>query len=261
MTLCMVWKARGNIIFLSDSRLTFGIPTSDTGIKVVRIPFNIFEPGSPGQDPKLILSGDLGMTFAGSSAVALMMKEALAEVVFQIQGIPNYHDLDMNGISDLIFRGFKVTAQSIGAAIFEGNLTTVIFAGYCPTENRLRAFRMDVDKSNQCRINEILLHEGEIETIGSGKKQADAMLPNIPNDRNMVEIMKEVIQDPTVDSVGGNIQYGSFFGTRFQPYGVIELANNQKGVHYWRGPLDLNGSDFDEDKGLLPLMPYLDLMK
>ena len=42
MTLCIVWRDGSNIKFVSDSRLSFSMVTSDCGIKVVRIPFNIY---------------------------------------------------------------------------------------------------------------------------------------------------------------------------------------------------------------------------
>jgi hypothetical protein len=67
MTLCIVWREAGNIKFASDSRLTFGqIGACDCGIKVVRIPFNIYGPDEAGVAP-LILSGDIGMAFAGNA--------------------------------------------------------------------------------------------------------------------------------------------------------------------------------------------------
>jgi hypothetical protein len=35
------------------------------------------------------------------------------------------------------------------------------------------------------------------------------------------------------------------------------LGSTTQGVHYWRGPLDLNGPDFDHVNGLIPHFPYL----
>jgi hypothetical protein len=92
----------------------------------------------------LIASGDLGMAFAGSANAALMTKDTLAEVVRTMQGIPGYHDIGMDGISDVVFRGFKVITQSIGTAIGPVASTCVVFAGYCASQRRLRVFRMEV---------------------------------------------------------------------------------------------------------------------
>ena len=45
MTLSIVWRDQSsNIRFFSDSRVNLGSASSDFGIKVVRIPFNIYGP-------------------------------------------------------------------------------------------------------------------------------------------------------------------------------------------------------------------------
>ena len=40
-----------------------------------------------------------------------MVKEALAEVLFKMQGVPNFHDCGMDGIADLVFRAYKVISK------------------------------------------------------------------------------------------------------------------------------------------------------
>lgn len=128
MTLCIVWREAGNIKFASDSRLTFGqIGTSDCGIKVVRIPFNIYGPDE-GDVAPLILSGDLGMAFAGNAVGALMVKEALAEVLFRMQAVPSFHDYGMEGIADFVFRAYKVISKDLCATILDQGRTCIVFA-------------------------------------------------------------------------------------------------------------------------------------
>jgi hypothetical protein len=63
----------------------------------------------------------------------------------------------MDGLSDLIFRGFRGVTQSIGSAIFQKVATCVVFAGYCGSQQRIRAFRMEVDEANNHSIREVLL--------------------------------------------------------------------------------------------------------
>ena len=103
MTLCTVWRTNTNINFASDSRLSVG-PNQyvDSGIKVVRIPVAIHSPGRPGEAPPLVWAGDLGMACSGATPVALMVKEALAEIVRKIQGVPIYNKMDMDEVSDLM---------------------------------------------------------------------------------------------------------------------------------------------------------------
>lgn len=197
------------------------------------------------------------MACSGATPVALMVKEALAEVIRDVQGIPGHHDTGMDGISDLMFRGFQVMARSIGSAMFERAATCVVFAGYCETTQGIRAFRMETDSQNRQSINEVLRNVGEIEIFGSGREAAVALLPSAPTYADILETLQKVIDDPKVQGVGGNAQYGEFKGKNFQPMGVAVIGNSGSGVHYWRGPLDLNGPDFDQTYGLLPLLPYL----
>ncbi len=77
MTLCMVWRTQNNVCFASDSGLSFGTNKCDAAIKVSRVPFNVYSVGNPGQPAPVVVSGDLGRAFAGSSVAALMTKEAL----------------------------------------------------------------------------------------------------------------------------------------------------------------------------------------
>jgi hypothetical protein len=260
MTLCMVWRTRDNICFASDSRLSFGSNRCDAGIKVSRVPFSVLSVGEPGQADPVVASGDLGMAFAGSASAALMTKVALAEVVRVMQGIPDYHDMGMESISDVMFRGFRVTSRSIGSAIFGAVATCVVFSGNCAVQQRLRAFRMEVDRTNNHSIREVLPAVGDLEVFGSGEPSARRKLPSKPDSKNIIGVLRAVINDPNIDDVGGNIQYGDFKGSIFQPAGVAELGSTAQGVHYWRGPLDLNGPDFDQENGLLPRFPYLNFI-
>ena len=80
-----------------------------------------------------------------------------------------------------------------------------------------------------------------------------------PNQRSVIDFLQSVIDDTNIEGVGGNIQYGSFYGTMFRPAGIAKYKNGN--VHYWRGPLDLNGSDFDQSGGgFHPNFPLLNFI-
>jgi hypothetical protein len=173
MTLCIVWRDESKIKFASDSRLSFGSAgTSDFGIKVVRIPFKIYGPGEiAGAEP--ISSGDLGMAFAGSAIGALMVKEALAEVLFRMQGVPNFHDCGMDGIADFVFRAYKVISKDLCTTMLENGRTCIVFGGCCAIQKKLRAFRIETDTQNQQRKSEVLT-DTDMEIFGEGKAAAAA---------------------------------------------------------------------------------------
>jgi len=268
MTLCIVWRDGSNIKFVSDSRLSFGSAgTSDFGIKVVRIPFNIYGPDEPGSDRSLILSGDLGMAFAGSAIGALMVKEALAEVLFSMQAIPIFddHAYGMDSIANFVFCAYEVISKELCAIMDKNGCTCIVFGGHCAIQNKLRAFRIETDDQKQRHKSEVLTGNTDMEIFGSGGHAARKQMPERATERDIIDVLQRVIDDPTVPSVGGNIQYGSFAGSKFQPAGIAKLGDADEfghcDVHYWRGSLDLNGSDFDQANGLTPNFPMLDLIR
>jgi hypothetical protein len=264
MTLCIVWRSSdGNVHFASDSRLSFETVRCDAAIKICRVPYTIYDAAGPGERAPVESSGDLGMAFSGSSSVALMTKEALAEIVRDLQGIRHVHDMDMDGIADVMRRGFRVICNNISQALFEKVATCVVFAGQCKSQGRVRVFEMSVDSTNTHSFSEILPNNGDFTAFGSGRGFAQRKLAGIssPSQKDFLIVLKSVIDDPSVEDVGGSIQYGNFKNGSFQPAGVAMLGNTPQGVHYWRGPLDLNGSDFDQAAGLFPRFPYLDLFE
>ena len=150
MTLCVVWRDGTNIKFASDSRLSFGsAEMSDCGVKIVRVPFNIYGPNEPNSEKPLLFSGDLGMAFAGSAIGALIVKEALVEVLYSMQSIPTYHDYGMDGVADFVFCAYGVISKDLCATILEQGRTCIVFAGYCAMQKKLRAFRIETDSLNQ----------------------------------------------------------------------------------------------------------------
>lgn len=259
MTLCIVWRDGQNIKFCSDSRLSFGcVTTSDFGIKIVRMPFRIFSPNDESGKRDLIVTGDLGLCFAGSAIGALMTKDALSELVSNLQAVPGFHDTGMDGIADFVKRGFEAVSKEVSSAMFEKGQTKIVFAGYCECQKRLRAFSMERDRDNQFSFEEILKDCAGHEIFGSGSAAAIKLLGGDPmSEKVAIRILQSVIDDDNVKDVGGNIQYGRFNGKEFQPYGVARIGDT---VHYWRGPLDFNGPDFDQAKGLVSNFPLLDLI-
>ncbi|MCM2505494.1 hypothetical protein NDN16_17645 [Aureimonas altamirensis] len=258
MTLCIVWRTERSIRYASDSRLSFGSTYVDAGIKIARVPYNVYSVGGPGEPDPLLVSGDLGMAFAGSSVVALMAKEALAEILLNVQGVPGHHSGSMDEIAALIRAGFEVIAKKISYALLENARTCIVFAGYCVARQTLRAFRLELTSLNAVTLIEVLTKPGEIEIFGSGEQAARARLPTSPGLRAVMDALQSIIEDASVTDVGGNIQFGEFKDRQFQPMGVAVLGNSQAGVHYWRGPIDLNADEFNSAQGPLPRFPLLD---
>ncbi|NOT11990.1 MAG: hypothetical protein HOP23_09195 [Methylococcaceae bacterium] len=77
-----------------------------------------------------------------------------------------------------------------------------------------------------------------------------------PGLHDYFNILKTVIADTNVPSVGGNIQYGQFKDNRFIVHGVYDFGPP---VHYWKSVLDLNSKEFmNNASGFIPGIPYID---
>jgi len=259
VTLCIVWNSGDNIHFASDSRGTANGHAVDAVIKVLRIPYRIAEPATPGQTPAVLAEGELGMAAAGGTSIAMMTKEALGEVVRDMQGIPGHNTFGMDEIASLMFHGFKNMCERYSFMGARGD-TSVIVAGFCAATERLRAFKMEhVWALGRPILSEVLSSPGTIEFLGSGITTAQNALTNKQHSvRNVVGALRIVIDDPTVPGVGGNVQYGSFRGANFAVCGVAVLTDGE--VHYWRGPLDLNGPEFVQPGSLVTNFLYLDMI-
>ena len=170
------------------------------------------------------------------------------EILPAMQAIPDWHDISMNGIADFVFRAYRSISKTLSEQIFEKGRSTIIVAGFCHVEKRLRAFHLETSLQNEHSSKEVLLNDGDHLFIGSGacaaERELASLLPQPTNnlDSNIPMAVQRVIEDAAEVGVGGNLQYGAFNGKHFQTYAVFEHTDD---VHYWRGALDLHSPDFD----------------
>ena len=259
MTLNIIWRdPLSRVHFFSDSRVNLGCASSDFGIKVTRVPYNIYSPSRPGEKPSLLQCGDIAITFAGQSVLPLMMKEALAEILFSVQAIPGWSRYDMEALSKFIFHAFEVIARDADFRTNGAIDVGVIFGGWCEATRKHRVYKMEVTKDTVPTLTEVLLNPGYMEVMGSGKAEAERLLMTQQlNPHTIFTALKSVIENDAIPSVGGNIQYGDLDGNRFRPHGVVEIKDGR--VHYWRGPLDLNSEELQRVTSLVPSIIYVDL--
>lgn len=258
MTLCIVWKEKGNIHFASDSRITMreNVPV-DIAIKVAAVPYVILAPNEDGQPRKVDYSGELGMCYAGHTASSLLVKEAVSEVLKNLQYAPGYTDISMDGIAEFIFQSYKYISKNIGLRFgFEATATMVV-AGFCFAQKKVRAYLLELGGNQEFSCVEILQQDGDYHIIGSGKAKAEKEIPSKPSSKHFLLSMKSVIDDNDEPTVGGAIQYGCFEGKKkFKIRGIIEYTD--EGVHHWRGGLDLNDPVFQTHSSLFASLTYID---
>lgn len=259
MTLCIAWRDRDNVHFVSDSRLTTA-PNSytDVAIKVLPLAINIYSPRSPNGERTLDYCGEIGMCFAGSAVNSLFLKETIAELLKELQYAPGYTDISMDGLARFVFNAYKQISINIcQTAISRNGTACVVIAGHCPETSELKSYILETDDNNQHSMREILVQPGDFEVIGSGKRAAEALLPVQPTKREFLSTVKAVAEDILVPSVGGPLQYGYFRDSKFRCCGIIEYDSNS--VRYWRGGLDVNSADFISGAGnFVPGFTFLD---
>ena len=267
MTLCMAWRNKdGTVHFASDSRYTLASNSyADVAIKVLSLPLTILNPAEPGNSPRTVYQTmELGMCFAGSAINSLAVKNSVVEALKSLQFAPGYTDTSMKAIAGFVFTAYKIISKEVCAtSLAERGRANILLGGMCAVTNTVRVFQFLTDEQNQHSLSEILIDKDHA-FIGAGAQAAE---DNLPQDRNddaeYLNVLKLIIDDPNVPSVGGHIQYGRFRGSHFVVYGILELdgqdAPAPHRVHYWRGALDLNSKAFlAGHDSFVPGVPLID---
>lgn len=259
MTLCIAWRDQDDHInFASDSRVTVATNSyEDVAIKITRIPCEIFPQSSSLTPGTGIIRIPLGMAFAGSHICAYVIKESLVEVLSRLQHVSGATEISMDQICKIAFYAYEKLSKKVCSTSIGKNGTCELFiAGFCPKEQRERAFKFSTNLvDNSHSMAEILKSEtNEIELSGSGK-DAKSLKKNIDSDP--LKALKDVIDDQGRDDVGGSFQYGIFSEDDFKIF--CEYTFDKYGwPAYMRGGLnvhDLMGNADQSDLFISPL-PY-----
>lgn len=259
MTLCMAWKNNETVHFASDSRLTVTQGSfADVGIKISTLPITIYAPVRENNyDSRTVAhNAVLGMCFAGSFVNSLTIKESIAEILKSLQHVPGQTDISMDGIASFVFKVYQMISKEVcKTALGSNGIASILIGGYCTKKKAVRVFHLSTDPYFYHTINEVLTDRNHF-FVGSGARQAEDDLPQNPTNTDYLNILKSVINDDSLPTVGGNIQYGCFKGASFVVHGMYEHA---EGGHYWRGALDLYSLEFIEGhETFIPGLPLID---
>lgn len=233
MTLVIAHRLNNHISLSSDSRISFGTAGHiDYGIKVFSVPVKIYSPTSSETNiTNLDYDYKLGLAVVGSAINAYTVKESVYEILQHLQYLPGYTDLSMEGIAGLVFKVFKKTTLDLGDIIQANGICELILAGYCPIQNKVRIYKFSCDTSTypiRPFHEEILIANG-IEFFGSGKTEANNIHTQNRN-HSPLHIIRQVINDGKVATVGGGLQYGEFVKNNFTIYGVENYELNDDGT-------------------------------
>ena len=232
MTLVIAHKHNKHISLSADSRISFGTSGHiDYGIKIFSVPVKIYSPTTSETNiTTLDYNYKLGLAVVGSAINAYTVKESVYEILQNLQYIPGYTDLSMDGISKLVFKIFNKTTLDLGDIIQKNGICELIISGYCPVKNNIRIFKFSCNTLTfpiTPFYNEILSDNG-MEFFGSGKLEAANIYIN--NQKlSPLHIIRKVINEGKVSTVGGGLQYGDFVYNNFKIYGVEDYSLNNDG--------------------------------
>ncbi|WP_353100798.1 hypothetical protein [Myroides odoratus] len=233
MTLVIAHKVNNHISLSSDSRISFGTAGHiDYGIKVFSVPVKIYSPTITETNiTNLDYDYKLGLAVVGSAINAYTVKESVYEILQNLQYIPSQTDPSMEGIAKLVFKVFKKTTLDFGNIIQQNGICELILAGYCPIQKKVRIFKFSCDISKypiEPFYEEILLNN-TMEFFGSGRTVANNIYIN-NTALYPLHIIRQVIKNENVSSVGGGLQYGEFANNNFKIYGVEDYELNTDGT-------------------------------
>jgi hypothetical protein len=235
MTLCLAWKQGQEIYFASDSRLTDAqksVLTNDA-TKVFKVGVEIYGPvrsEEPEIPEPLLHQTTFGLCFTGSYLNGSLLADTIGEVLSNLQGTPEHSDFSIDNLTDISFAIYKQVSRQLTEIHRENGLTEVLFGGYCPISNEFTLYKfypkplingepLDYEKE-ELNLN------GQTIFIGdkAAKDKAGELLNNLNRHYSHFHLLRDIINDTEVPTVGGNIQAGLFRPTKFKTYGIVEYS-------------------------------------
>lgn len=235
MTLCLAWKQGQKIYFASDSRLTNSDNTVLTNyaskiFKIGVVIHNQFPETFSGLPEKPIHQTTYGLCFSGSYLNGSILSDTIDNFLSNILVGP-YSDISIDNLSNIAFAIYKQVSQQLMEINNCKGLSEVLFGGYCLKTNNFKLFKFFPKGFVSGQILEFGKEEINLDcqTILLGdepaKQKAQELLKKIDTDYTRYHLLREIIQDMTLPTVGGNIQVGCFQPREFKTHGIVEPSS------------------------------------
>lgn len=252
MTLCIAHKnKKGGIEFWSDSRLNYSNQEPiDMAVKVVSYPIVVTEIKNPSE---FDYRNDWGMCFAGGGQTIYYIKDFIIENLKNIEYSEDLFELTADKISEYINKIYVIACNKFVDKLSMKNGGCILLTtGLCPKDKVFKTYKYLIKYDNNKLISipkEIFINDdSDFVFIGSGATKARELLKS-KIDRPY-DIMKKIIDEDLVSSVGGQIQFGETKNLDFKIKGVAKTVSNQT-ITQLRG-VDLYGELFDYTTDLKP---------
>jgi hypothetical protein len=235
MTLCIAWKKGYEVYFASDSRLTDNqksVLTNDA-TKIFKVGVEIYGPvrsEEPEIPEPLLHQTTFGLCFTGSYLNGSLLADTIEEVLSNLQGTREYSDFSIANLTDIAFAIYKQVSKQLTEIHRENGLTEVLFGGYCPINSEFKLYKF---YPKPLIAGEPLYYEKEEVSINGqtifigdklAKEKAGELLNNLNRQYSHFHLLRDIITNMDVPTVGGNIQAGIFRPTKFKTYGIVEYS-------------------------------------
>jgi len=235
MTLCLAWKQGENIYFASDSRLMSSEETilTDYASKIFKVGVEIYKDLPElfsGLPKKPIHQTTYGLCFSGSYLNGSILANTIDSFLSNILVVP-YSDISIDNLSNIAFTIYKQVSQQLMQTSNENGLSQVLFGGYCLQTNDFKLYKFfpkDIEYGQVLEFGkeEINLNSQTI-LLGDApaKLKAEELLEKVDAEYTHYHLLREIIQDTTFKTVGGNIQVGCFQPSKFRTHGFTEPSS------------------------------------
>ncbi len=233
MTLCLAWKHGNAVYFASDSRLTATSKSilTEEATKIFKVGVEIYGPNDsefPNAPEELIYHSTFGLCFAGSYLNGSLLADTLDEVLSNIQVAPGYSDFTIENLSNISFSIYKQVSKQIMAINREQGFAKVLLGGFCPVYNTFRLYEFSTQFNTAMGMYDFIKNEIELNTmpvfIGDqvAIEYAKTLLYKIGEQYSAFHLLREIIDNSEITTVGGDIQCGVFAQGKFRTYGIVE---------------------------------------
>jgi hypothetical protein len=226
----------------SDSRMSFGAHGhADVGVKVMRLPIRIVGTELDDSDRFVVLfERTYGFSYAGSLANAATFKQFIEDLLLDVQYVSPDVPLSFDELCRFLCHFCEKVSTEVVASLTEAGRYTFFVAGLCPQVNRLRGARFHLSQTNgrsEAVFEEVVTGDGEAVAVGTGAAQFDAAIAGqAVTKRTVLLAVNRVIDEGAVQTVGGDIQYGSFHPDgNFTVSGLTRISTEEAvdgGLHY-----------------------------
>ena len=233
MTLCLAWDTSKNISVLSDSRLSNGNEiVTDQATKIFRIQVNLKTPY--GQNHQKFQPKYYCFCFAGSYLNGSLLANMIEALFNDITIFNKKSEYSFEQLSKIAFGVYKHISKYLSSIHRNNGLSEVLFGGQCYKTNNVK---FSIFKTSINEFSELVFKSQKLilkrKPTTFGDKQAKIKFEQLYNDSKPINenfhILKKIIDDKEIKTVGGEIQYGFFKNGNFEYCSLSEYFKKEEG--------------------------------